>query len=34
MRLFERALKKMTLICFQMMLMKMKNVKDLDLKTR
>ena len=34
MRLFERALKKMTLICFRIMLMKMKDVKDLGLKMR
>ena len=34
MRLFERALKKTTLIYFQIMLMKMKDVKDLDLKMR
>ena len=32
MRLFERVLKKAALICFQMMLMKIKNVKDLNLK--
>ena len=32
MRLSERVLKKTTLICFRMMLMKIKNVKDLDLK--
>ena len=34
MRLFERILKKATLICFRIILMKMKNVKDLGLKTR
>ena len=34
MRLFERVLKKTTLICFQVISMKMKNVKDLNLKTR
>ena len=32
MRLLERALKKTTLIYFQMMLIKIKNVKDLNLK--
>ena len=34
MYLFERILKKTTLVCFEIMLMKMKNIKDLDLKTR
>ena len=34
MRLFERALRKAALICFRMMSMKMKGVKDLDLKMR
>ena len=34
MRLLERALKKTTLICFWIISMKMKSVKDLDLKTR
>ena len=34
MRLFERVLRKTTLTCFQIMLIKIKNVKDLDLKTR
>ena len=32
MRLFERTLKKTTLTCFRMILMKIKNVKDLNLK--
>ena len=34
MRLFERVLKKAVLICFRMISMKIKNVKDLNLKTR
>ena len=34
MRLFERALRKAALIYFRIMLMKMKDVKDLNLKTR
>ena len=34
MRLFERALKKTTLTCFRIMSMKIKDVKDLGLKTR
>ena len=34
MRLFERALKKAALIYFRMISMKIKNVKDLDLKMR
>ena len=34
MRLFERILKKAILIYFRMILMKMKNVKDLNLKAR
>ena len=34
MRLFERVLRKAILICFRMMSMRMKDVKDLDLKTR
>ena len=34
MRLFERALRKATLTCFRMILMKIKDVKDLDLRTR
>ena len=33
MRLFERVLKKATLIYSRIMLIKIKNVKDLDLKT-
>ena len=34
MRLFKRILRKATLACFRVMLMKMKNVKNLDLRTR
>ena len=34
MRLFERVLKKTILIYFRVMLMRIKDVKDLDLKTR
>ena len=34
MRLFKRVLKKAVLIYFRVMLMRMKNVKDLNLKTR
>ena len=34
MHLFERVLKKAALICFRIMLIKMKDMKDLDLKTR
>ena len=34
MRLSERALKKTTLIYFRIMSMRIKDVKDLDLKTR
>ena len=34
MRLFKRVLKKTTLIYLRMMLIKIKDVKDLDLKTR
>ena len=34
MHLFKRVLKKTALTCFRMMLMKIKDVKDLGLKTR
>ena len=34
MRLFKRVLRKITLTCFRVMLIKIKDVKDLSLKTR